>query len=86
MRWRIFQLTGKLYKRAYFIVFYDKTDMYLEYSFDNIDEILKFMKKEKTPNNVKVIQNELYRALKSEEHFCTFLTGKTLRVYIIKAK
>lgn len=74
----------KLYKKKYIIVFYDKTDEELMYWFNNIPEVLRFMKKEVNSNNIKVIQNNLYRALKSEEHFCTFLTGKTLRVYIIQ--
>lgn len=73
----------KLYKGKYFIVFYDKTDMNFLYSFDNVREILKFKKKEITRQNVNLINVELYRALKTETHFVTFLTGEVMRVYII---
>lgn len=73
-----------LYKGKYFITFYDKTDEKLCYIFDNIREILAFQKKPATRENVNRINVELYRALRSEEHFTTFLTkGEVLRVYII---
>lgn len=76
----------KFYKGKYFIVFYDKTDERLMYMFDNIREILKFQKKPITRENVNKINVELYRALKSVEHFCTFLIkGEALRVYMIDA-
>lgn len=76
---------AKLYKSRYFIVFYDKTDEELMYSFDNVREILAFMGKEPTPRNISNIYVDLYNALRSEEHFVTFLTGEVLRVYIIDA-
>lgn len=78
--------THKLYKGEYFIVFYDKTDTELLYSFDNVREILKFQGKEITRQNVNLLNVELYRALKSKEHFVRFLTGEVLRVYIINEK
>ena len=56
------------------------------YMFDNIREILQFQKKPVTRENVNRIAVELYRALKSEYHFCTFLIkGLVLRVYMIDA-
>ena len=76
----------KYYKGAFFIVFYDKTDEYLLYMFDNVREILEYMKKPVTRTNINIINNELYRALKTETHFTRFLTGEVLRVYIIKQK
>lgn len=76
--------THKYYKGSFFIVFYDKTDEYLLYIFDNVREILEYMKKPITRQNVNVINNELYRALKTETHFTRFLTNEILRVYIIK--
>lgn len=75
--------THKLYKGRYFIVFYDKTDTQLEYMFDNVREILKFQKREVTRQNINILNVEIYRALKSREHFVRFLTGEVLRVYII---
>lgn len=71
------------YKGKYFIAFYDKNDEELLYMFDNIREILKFQKKEINSYNARLINIELYRALKSDEHFITFLTGEVMRVYII---
>lgn len=76
--------TFKLYKGSFFIVFYDKTDEWLQYMFDNVRDILKFMGKPITRQNVMIVNNELYRALKSETHFTRFLTGEVLRVHIIK--
>lgn len=76
--------THKLYKGRYFIVFYDKTDERLKYMFDNVRDILTFQKKQHTRDNVNRVNVEIYRALKSKEHFTTFLTKKeVLRVYII---
>ena len=76
----------KLYKDKYFIVFYDKNDERLLYTFDNVKEILNFQKKEINPYNIRLLNIELYRALKSDEHFITFLTGEVMRVYIITDK
>lgn len=75
----------KFYKGEFFIVFYDKTDEYLMYIFDNVREILRFMGKPCTRTNVNLINNEIYRALKTDTHFTRFLTKKeVLRVYIIE--
>lgn len=76
--------TYKYYKGSFIISFYDKTDEYLMYMFDNVREILTFMEKPITRANVNLINNELYRALKTENHFTRFLTGEVLRVYITK--
>ena len=76
----------KLYKGKYFIVFYDKNDERLLYIFDNVKEILKFQKKEINTYNARLLNIELYRALKSDEHFITFFTGDVMRVYIITDK
>lgn len=78
--------THKYYKGSYFIVFYDNTDEYLRYMFDNVREILTFMNKPVTRQNVNIVNNELYRALKSETHITRFLNNEILRVYIIKSK
>lgn len=76
-------MTNSLYKGKYFLVFYDKTDEELKYMFDNVRDILKFMGKALTRQNVNLINVEIYRALSSKEHFCRFLTGEVLRIYMI---
>ena len=73
----------KLYKNRYCLAFYDKTGEYLLQLFDNVAEILSFQKKELSRYNKQMIMLYLYRALKSKEHFCTFLTGEVMRVYLI---
>ena len=75
--------THSLYKGRFFLVFYDKHDEELKYMFDNVRDILKFMGQEVTRLNVNRVNVELYRALSSKEHFCRFLTGELLRVYMI---
>lgn len=75
--------TRSLYKGHFFLVFYDKSDENLKYMFDNVRDILKFMGQEVTRLNVNRVNVELYRALSSKEHFCRFLTGEVLRVYMI---
>lgn len=77
------QNTRSLYKGHFFLVFYDKSDEHLKYMFDNVRDILKFMGQEVTRLNMNRVNVELYRALSSKEHFCRFLTGEVLRVYMI---
>lgn len=72
----------KLYKGHYFIVFYDE-DEYLKYMFDNVRDILKFMHKPITRDNVRKINIYIMRALRRDDHLTRFLTGETLRLYII---
>lgn len=74
----------KFYKGSYFLAFYDKTGEELLYIFDNAREILKFQKRELTRKNVNQINVSLYRALKTETHFTTILTGKVMRVYLVE--
>ena len=74
---------SEFYKGKYFIVFYDKTDENLLYLFDNVRDILRFMRKAITRNNVMLINVMLRRALMTDTHFCRFLTGKTMRVHLI---
>lgn len=76
--------THKFYKGSYFFAFYDKTDENLIYTFDNVREILEHIHKPINRNNIHVINNEIYRALKTETHFTRFINGQILRVYIIK--
>lgn len=77
------QNTRSLYKGHFFLVFYDKSDENLKYMFDNVRDILKFMGQEVTRLNMNRVNVELYRALSSKEHFCRFLTGEVLRVYMM---
>ena len=76
--------THKLYKGSFFIVFYDRHDEFLKYMFDNVREILQYMGKPVTKTNVNIVNQELYRALKSETHLTRFINNEPLRVYIIK--
>lgn len=71
-----------MYKGRYFIVFYDKTGENLLYMFDNVREILKFQGKPLTRQNINHVNVRLYRALKTDTHFVTFLTDEVMRVYI----
>lgn len=73
----------RFYKGHYIIVFYDKTDERLKHIFDNVRDILNFQKKEVNRQNVNIINQEIYKALKSEHHFVTFLTGELMRLYIV---
>lgn len=70
------------YKGHYFICFYDKTGETLLHMFDNVREILAFQKKPITKRNINQVNVRLYRALKSDTHFVTFLTGEVMTVYI----
>ncbi len=75
--------THALYKGRYLLAFYDKTDEQLLYLFDNVRDILKFMNKACTRQNVNLVNVMLYRALSTEEKFVRFLTGEVMRVYMI---
>lgn len=72
------------YKGKYFISFYDKTGDLFVAMFDNVRDILKYQGKPITRRNVNLLNVELYRSLKSEEHFTKILTGEVMRVYIIE--
>lgn len=74
--------THAFYKGKYFICFYDMNDSF-RFMFNNVREILKFKSKECSPKNIRIINVELYRALKSESHITKLLTGELMRVYII---
>lgn len=72
----------QFYKGKYFIIFYDKTGEIPLYIFDNAREILKFQNKPITKQSINHVNVRLYRALKTDTHFVTFLTGEVMRVYI----
>lgn len=75
-----------LYHGRFFLVFYDESDEQLLYIFDNCREILKFQNKEITRENINAINFYLFKALSRENHYCRFLTGKPMRVYLIDIK
>lgn len=70
------------YKTHYIICFYDETDEYLEYIFDNCKEILQFMGKEVNRQTLNVLNVRIYRALKNNS-IVRFLNNKKLRIHII---
>ena len=76
----------KLYKGHYFIVFYDETDEILMYMFDNVREILRYLNKPITRENVLKISKCICVALRTETHITRVIKGKPLRVYIIDTK
>lgn len=71
------------YKGKYFIVFYQNDDETYVTSFNNVREILAYKNMSITRTNVNMMNVELYRALKREDHKTQMLTGKTMRVYIV---
>lgn len=73
----------KFYKGHYLIVFYDRTDEVLMYMFDNVRDILTFMGLAHTKENSDKIHHYITRALRRDNHISRFLTGETLRLYII---
>ena len=75
--------THHFYKGKYFIVFYDDDDETFRYMFNNVREILKFKNKKFSTENARLVNVELYRALKSETHFTRLLNGELMRVYIV---
>lgn len=79
------QGTHKLYKGHYFIVFYDITDEVMMYMFDNVRDILKFLNRPITRNNIIEVNTVLCKALKTDSHI-TRLLNEPLRVYIIDTK
>lgn len=74
-----------LYQGKYFIAFYDKTGDQILHMFDNIREICEYQKKEPTRTYLNQLNVMLYRALKTDTRFVTFLTGKVMKVYIFQA-
>lgn len=76
----------QFYQGHYFIAFYDKADEELLYFFDNVSDICKFKGIEDNDDNKRRIRIALYYALRSENHFTTLLTGKSMRVYLIDIK
>ena len=76
-------IENPFYKGKYFIVFYaEDNDTFVEY-FDSIREICNYKKLEMTLQNLNVIQVELYRALRRDDHSTTMLNGKKMYVYLI---
>lgn len=77
-------MSKSLYKGKYFLAFYDMDDETLLHIFDNVHEILRFIKRPITYQNVNEMNVQLYRAFKRNEH-CTSILGYKTRVYMINA-
>ena len=75
-----------LYKHRYCLEFYDEADETLLHLFDNVNEILSFQNKVSTSENKRRICLDIYRALKRQDHICTFLTGEVMRLYLADFK
>ncbi len=75
----------KYFKDKYFIAFYDERNEYLVTTFNNIYEVIKYIKKKK---NINVTYNKvyfaIYHALKNNGT-TTILDGRKLYVYIYEA-
>lgn len=71
------------YKGKYFIAFYENDDDTYITSFNNVREILIYKNMSVTRTNVNLMNVELYRALKRDDHRTQMLNGKTMRVYLI---
>lgn len=70
-----------LYKNKYFITFYENDNDTLFMIFDNVIEILQYLQKEVNDYNRRLIDIELYRALK-QRNGKTQMLGRTMYVYI----
>lgn len=76
-------IANPFFKGRYFIVFYaEDNDTFVEY-FDNIKEICKYKQLELTPQNLNLVQVELYRALRRDDHSTKMLNGRKMYVYLI---
>lgn len=75
--------THKFYKGIYSIDFYtnDKYETFIA-SFNNVREILVWQEKEITRNNVILLNTEIARALKRDNHYTRCLDGNGMKVYI----
>ena len=75
----------KLYKNKYLISFYSEDGEDFRYCFNNVKEILKFKKMPITEKNVRDMNITIYNILKKgkENNKCRFLTGETLRLYLV---
>lgn len=62
------------YKGKYFIVFYDQDGENFINMFNNIREILEYRGEKLTRQNLMRINVELYRSLKSKNHYTRMLS------------
>ena len=71
------------YKNKYYIAFYDRHGEDFVALFDNIHEILNYknIKFSRAEYNKHMI--ELYRSLRSDNHFTKMLTGKLMTVWLV---
>lgn len=71
------------YKGSNIIAFYSADGEQLLYLFDNLREIVKFLKWEVTDENLRKIALYVWRANKGADHKVTFLDGSPMQLYII---
>ena len=72
-----------LYKRKYYIVFYDSCDEYLVAMFKNIQQICSYKYKEIKSINLNLVSVELCRALKRKDQSTRMLDGSLMHVHLI---
>ena len=73
----------KLYKGKYILSFYEKDDDTLAFIACNLREVCKRLRWEVNRKNMNVIQVNVYRALKRQNHQINLFKGKAYRVYLI---
>lgn len=79
----------KYYKGRYHLAFYEDSpngeDEIYYAGFNNVVEICKYKKMEINPTNIKIIYQNLYKALKDgqEKHYTKIIDDKKLCVYLI---
>jgi len=73
----------KYYKKRYMICFYDANDEFILYQFDNINQILRFQRKEVNKKNANYIAIQIYKSQQRKNHFCKFLNGQPMTCQLI---
>lgn len=72
-----------LYKRRYYIVFYDSHDEYLVASFKNIQQVCVYKMGVVNECNINLTRVELCRALKRKNNATRMLDGSLMHVHLI---
>lgn len=72
-----------LYKRKYYIVFYDSCDEYLVAMFKNIQQVCIYKLGVVNETNINLTRVELCRALKRKNNATRMLDGSLMHVHLI---
>lgn len=75
-----------LYKRKYYIAFYDNNDEFIVIMFNNIKQICQYKNRELTQINITLTHVELYRALKRKDNSTRMLDGSLMHVHLMNAE